>query len=113
MVFPNVVRTGVRVRARVVARHRVLSGVYVWTAFAVACVVAYIAVCGYVYSLSRERHRLLVQRNELRREYFLLRSACESLRNPLRVQSRATAYGMVRLTKPEAVPGAVILAQRN
>lgn len=113
MVFPNVVRSGVGVRARAIARYRLLSGVYLWSTVAVACAVAYITACGYVYSLSRERHRLVVQRNELRKEYFLLRSRCEALRNPLRVQSRATAYGMVRLTEPEAVPGSVVLAQRN
>lgn len=113
MVFPNVIRTGVRVRAKAVARPRVLSGGAFWCALAVVSVVAYVAVCGYVYSLSRERHRLVVQRSELRREYFLLRSRCEALRNPLRIRQMVEAYGMERLTEPKAVRGPVVLAKRN
>jgi cell division protein FtsL len=114
MVFQHAFRTELRVRSKVVARYRVLSGVRWWCVLIVTGAVAYIALCGYVYNLSRERHRLMVQRNELRREYLLLQSQCEALRNPLRIQKQAKAYGMVLLTEPQAVTTApVALARRN
>lgn len=114
MVFQDVVRAGVRVRSRSVAKSRVLGGVRVWCTLTVACAVAYIAACGYVYNLSRERHQLVIQRNELKKEYLLLRSQCEALRNPVRIQKQAQAHGMVLLTEPQAVASApVVLAQRN
>lgn len=113
MVFPTVARVGVKTRARPVAQYRVLSGVRLWSLLAVACVVAYIAACGYVYNLSRERHRLVTERNALRKEYMLLRGQREALRNPVRIQKQAKAYGMVPLTKPEAVPAPPVLAKRN
>ncbi|GIV16610.1 MAG: hypothetical protein KatS3mg022_2045 [Armatimonadota bacterium] len=115
MVFQHVVRTGVRVRSKAVAGSRVLYGARLWCTLVVAVgAVAYITACGYVYNLSRERHRLMVQRNELKREYLLLRSQCEALRNPLRIQKQAKSYGMVLLTEPQAVAAApVVLAQRN
>lgn len=113
MVFPNAIRTGVRVRAKAANRHRVFSDVTLWCTLAIAGVVAYIAVCGYVYGLSRERHRLIVQRNELRKEYSLLQNQCEALRNPLRIRKQAEAYRMTRLTKPEAIRGTLVLAKRD
>ncbi|MCS6831096.1 MAG: hypothetical protein RMM08_00400 [Armatimonadota bacterium] len=114
MVFQHVVRTGVRVRSRAVARVRFLSGVRLWCALIAIGAVAYITAWSYVYSLSHERHQLMVQRNELRKENLLLRSQCEALRNPLRIQTQAKAYGMVLLTKPQAVANtSLVLAQRN
>ena len=114
MVFQDVVRTGVRVRSKAVAKYRILSGVRLWCVLVAAGVLTYITVCSYVYNLSRERHQLVVQRNELRKEYLLLRSQCEALRNPLRIHKQAKARGMVLLTKPQAVASAtVVLAQRD
>lgn len=114
MVFQNVVRPGVNGRTRALARARVRSGVRWWGILVVAGMVAYIAVCGYVYNLSHERHKLVMQRNQLREEYLLLRSQCEALRNPVRIQKQAKAYGMVLLTEPQAVAAMpVVVAQRN
>jgi hypothetical protein len=114
MVFQDVVRTGVRVRSKAVVRYRILAGTRLWCVFVVAGVVAYITACGYVYNLSRERHRLFIQREALRKEYYLLLSRCEALRNPVRIQKQAQAFGMVPLTQPQAVASApVVLAQRH
>jgi len=114
MVFQDVVRTGVRVRSKAIVRSRILFGTRLWYVLLIAGAVAYIAACGYVYHLSRERHRLVVQRNELRKEYFLLLSQYEGLRNPVRIQKQARAYGMVPLTGPQAVTSApVVLARRR
>lgn len=114
MVFQHAVRTGVRVHSKAVAGSRVLSGVRLWCTIVAAGAVAYITACGYVYNLSRERHRLVVQRNELKQEYLLLRSQCAALRNPLRIQKQAKSYGMVLLTEPQAVATTpIVLAQRN
>lgn len=114
MVFQDVVRTGVRVRSGAVARYRVLSGVRVWSIVLVGIVVVYMTVCGYVYNLSRERHRLVMQRNDLQKEYLLLRRQYEALRNPVRIQKQARAYGMVPLSEPQAVASApVVLAQQR
>jgi cell division protein FtsL len=114
MVFQDVVRTGVRVRSQAVVRYRILAGTRLWCVFVVAGVVAYITACGYVYNLSRERHRLFIQREALRKEYYLLLSQYETLRDPVRIQKRAQAFGMVPLTRPQAVASApVVLAQRH
>lgn len=114
MVFQDVVRTGVRVRSKAIAIYHIRSGARLWGVLLIASVVAYIAVCGYVYSLSRERHRLVIQRNALQREYLLLRSQCEALRNPVRIQRQARAYGMIPLTEPQAVASTpVVLAQQR
>lgn len=114
MVFQDVVRTGARVRSKALVSTRILFGTRLWCVFIIAGVVAYIGACGYVYNLSRERHRLVVQRNELQKEYFLLLNRREELRRPSRIQTRARAYGMVPLTEPQAVATApVVLAQRH
>ncbi len=114
MVFQHAVQAGGRVGSKAVARYRVLSWARLWCVAVAVGMVAYIAACGYVYNLSRERHDLLKQRNALREEYLLLRSRCEALRSPLRIHKQAEAYGMVLLTEPQAVAGApVVLARRN
>ncbi len=112
MVFQDVLRSGGRTRSRAVARSRVLVGARWWCVLAAAGAIAYVGACGYVYSLSRERHQLLLQREQLRREYLMLQSQCETLRNPARIREKAQAFGMVLLTEPQAVASKpVMLAQ--
>jgi len=114
MVFQDMVRTGARARSRTACKYHVLSDVRLWCLVAAVVVVLYIGACGYVYNLARERHRLIVQRNVLRQEFLLLRSHCEALRNPLRIQKHAKNYRMVLLTEPQAVASnTVTVAKRD
>ncbi|MCS6948990.1 MAG: hypothetical protein RMM06_03465 [Armatimonadota bacterium] len=114
MVFQDVIRSGGRTRSHAVARSRVTVGARWWCVLAAAGAIAYVGACGYLYSLSRERHQLLLQRDQLRKENLLLQSQCETLRNPLRIRQEAQAFGMVLLTKPQALAEKpVMLAQHR
>lgn len=114
MVFQDVLRSGGKARSRAVAKSHALVGARWWSVLAAAGAIAYLSACGYVYSLSRERHQLLLQRDQLRKENLLLQSQCEALRHPQRIQREAQAFGMVLLTEPQAIgEKPVMLAQRR
>lgn len=114
MVFQDVLRSGGRTRSRAVTKSRVLVGTRWWYLLAAAGAMLYIGVCGYVYSLSRERHRLLLYREQLRQQNLVLQSERETLRHPVRIRQKAEAFGMVLLTEPQAVGSQpVMLAQHR
>ncbi len=114
MVFQNVVRTGVKARSAAVARYRVLAGARLWCIAGLSLLVTYLGTYGYVYNLSRVRHRLVIERNQQRQEFFIRQSRVESLRSPLRIEREAQRLGMVPLTRPEAVGNTpVVLAKRD
>ncbi len=114
MVFQDVVRSGVKVRARVVARYRVRAGVWLWCALGLGLFVTYFAAYGYVYHLSRVRHQLLVQRDRQREAFFVGQGRVEALRSPLRIQREVEMLGMVPLTMPEGLKGkSIVVAARE
>lgn len=113
MVFQDVVRARGRVQARVAAGQRVRYSVRLWTGVFLAGTVLYLSVCGYVYQLSCERHRLLLERNRLQQQHQLLQGQREALRHPARIQKEARRYGMVLLVEPQAVRNTpVVIAQK-